>query len=433
MKKIDDIKKRAALAREAVLVFMGIGLGALGTLVGIKVLTNHLDPEIYGQVFLGMTFVNLALYQIGRPLGSAATRFHSIALQKNQYPGYERTIKKSGLVIAQCLGCIALIFFALGWWMYGWIAVLSLLLCIDALFNGVQTGARERGIVASLQSLVTWTRFIFAILAIILFESKSVNIVLFGFCVSALLNVFLQIVLYRRSRRKSGIECETQETTYSSRGFFTYVWPLALTGSITWVMLFIDKWALEYFSSGEDVGIYFALFQIGYAPVLLLFTGTYYVVAPIIFEQVGEETTPEQMRRVYGKIELLSLGTLGVTLLGAACVWLAHDWVGSMLLGPLYASHSSLLPWLVLTGGMFASGTQLMLSIQSGLDQKPLLFQRTVSMAIAITCYGLGAMYDGLVGTVIGGVVFSILYLCVALGVHLHTRGRTLAENGRRR
>ena len=167
--------------------------------------------------------------------------------------------------------------------------------------------------------------------------------------------------------------------------------------------------------------------------MLLLFTGTYYVVAPIIFEQVGEETTPEQMRRVYGKIELLSLGTLGVTLLGAACVWLAHDWVGSMLLGPLYASHSSLLPWLVLTGGMFASGTQLMLSIQSGLDQKPLLFQRTVSMAIAITCYGLGAMYDGLVGTVIGGVVFSILYLCVALGVHLHTRGRTLAENGRRR
>ena len=74
-----------------------------------------------------------------------------------------------------------------------------------------------------------------------------------------------------------------------------------------------------------------------------------------------------------------------------------------------------------------------MLSIQSGLDQKPLLFQRTVSMAIAITCYGLGAMYDGLVGTVIGGVAFSILYLCVALGVHLHTRGRTLAENGRRR
>jgi len=191
-------------------------------------------------------------------------------------------------------------------------------------------------------------------------------------------------------------------------------------------MLFVDRWALECFSSIQDVGIYFALYQIGYAPALLLFTGVYYVLAPIIFEQAGDATSSVRMKAVYRKVEFISFATLVLAILGSFLMWSAHDLIGSMLLGPLYAPHSFLLPWFVLTGGLFASGTQLLLSIQSGLDLKPLLLQRTASMVIALVCYVFGAMQFGLEGAVMGGVAFSILYLCVAFGVHLRVRRRVL-------
>lgn len=412
------------LHKEAFIVLLGQLAGALGTMVGVKVLTTFLEPKVYGLVALGMSAVNLFLYQIGTPVRSTATRFFSLATGSGRLSEYEGVLGRIGWIVSTVLMLAAAGLFLAGLAFYALVVVLSLLLSVDAVFNGVQTGARNRGVVALLQSLVAWSRFLCAAGLLLWFGRGSVELVFAGFCLSALANIVLQAYFYRRTIRF----CEPVEHRatdgFSARQFYTYLWPLAATGLVSWGQLHIDRWGLTAFASLEDVGIYFALYQISYAPVLLLYSCVYYFVSPILFEHAGDAGDAARMKRVYTYVEIFAAATLLLSVALAGMMWLAHGLVGRLLLNPGYADHSGLLPLLVLSGGVFAAGTQLLLSVQSGMDLKPLLFQRTFSFGSAVLCYLLGTYWFGLAGAVAGGLVFAFTYAGIAFAFHFRLRRR---------
>ncbi|MCH2143432.1 MAG: hypothetical protein MK077_10620 [Phycisphaerales bacterium] len=414
------------MAKEAVVVTTGQGASALGTLVGNKVLTSLLDPSVYGLVALGMSVVNFIIYLIGTPIRLTATRFYGMATEANQLAGYQKLLVRIAIALSTILLPTAVVLLAFSSVLYSLVALVSLLLCIDAIYIGIQTGARNRGIVACLQTLLSWSRFTCAAILLVLYGHNSVELVFTGYCISALLNVGLQIVLCQTSIPKQKlVESKSQHQKLRSQ-FYTYLWPLLVTGPISWGQLFVDRWAIMAFGSMGEVGIYFALYQISFAPTLLLYSCVYYFMAPLLFEQAGKVKSAAKMRRVYLQVEIASVITISLTIVVAWIAWLIHDWIGDLLLAKAYTSHSYLLSWLILTGGLYASANQFLMSVQSSLSLRPILIQRILGFVIATTCYMVGCHLYGLEGAVAGGVLYATLYLLLSVIIHFRVRTKTL-------
>ncbi len=414
------------LHQEAFFVFLGQVISAIGTLVGVKVLTSYLQPESYGFIALGMSVVNLSIYLVGTPVGSSATRFYKVAMEGGHVQEYENALRRVGGGVGVCLLLAALVLLLAGNYFYCLIAVLSVLLCVDGVFNGIQTGARNRRIVALMQSLLNWSRFIFAVGLIVLTGCEYTELVFLGFCLSAMGNVGLQIYFYRRKIRIDSPIAVLSDEPFDRGQFYSYLWPLVITGMISWGQLFLDRWGLGAFATLEEVGIYFALYQISYAPVLLFNSCVYYFVSPILFEKAGNARDATRMRKVYAYNGAFSALTLLLSFALAGGMWLLQDWIGQLLLGSRFLGYSNLLPWLVLSGGIFATGTQLLLSIQSGLYLKPLLVQKMMSAIVAALCYLLGTYWYGLPGVVFGGLIFAVFYATTAFIFHVR-----LIRNGK--
>lgn len=69
------------LGREFVWIGVGKAAAALGVIVGVRLLTELMEPSVYGQLSLGMTVVMLMHQVVLGPLSNGATRFYAPACE----------------------------------------------------------------------------------------------------------------------------------------------------------------------------------------------------------------------------------------------------------------------------------------------------------------------------------------------------------------
>jgi O-antigen/teichoic acid export membrane protein len=96
-----------------------------------------------------------------------------------------------------------------------------------------------------------------------------------------------------------------------------------------------------------------------------------------------------------------------------------HDWIFHVFVAEKYASVSYLLPWLTLSGGIFAAAQMLSIDRMSALDTKGLIAPKVVT-AIAGGLLNLaGAYLYGIQGVVAASLIFSLVYFGWLLLQHL--------------
>ena len=72
----------------------------------------------------------------------------------------------------------------------------------------------------------------------------------------------------------------------------------------------VDKWALQWFATTEDVGYYAALYQIGFAPIALFGGLLSQLFLPIYFGRIGDAKDPSRVRRANALNTKLLVSTL---------------------------------------------------------------------------------------------------------------------------
>ncbi len=77
---------------EASWVATGQALSFLGGLIGIKLLTNVMSPESYGELALGLSIAGMVNMFLFGPLGQVVLRFHSICNEKGILDSYSRVL-----------------------------------------------------------------------------------------------------------------------------------------------------------------------------------------------------------------------------------------------------------------------------------------------------------------------------------------------------
>jgi len=418
----DTLMRVRRLGREFIWVGFGQAAAVLGSLVGVRLLTGVLSPDVYGELTLGMTLAMLVNQVVMVPLcGAPASRFFALAREKGDLASFLTALRKlfaqaTGIVLLfASVVCLVLLLTGQIKWLWLVIAVFGFALLSgynSNVLDSVQNAARQRLIVAWHQAMASWGRFLVAV-GLALWLGATSSVVMLGYGFATLLVLGSQWWFFRRILQPGGDASVTGDGSVQrwQKQMFAYAWPFAAWGVFTWAQMASDRWALQMFVSTRDVGLYAVLFQLGYYPISLLSGLMVQFVTPIFFQRAGDATDELQMRRVYTINWRLTMATLILTGISTLLASALHGFIFRWLVAPEYRNISWLLPGMVLAGGLFATGQFVSISLFIETETRILILPKIATAIIGILLNIIGAAWFGVSGVVGACVIASSVYM----------------------
>lgn len=422
-KAVDRERARTRYARggrEALWIAAGQVAASAGAVVGVRIMTGALTPRAYGHLALGMTAGVLAQQVLLGPLASASLRFFAAAREQRQVRNYllatGRLLRQISLLVLCSVppACLTLVALGVGAWARLLLAaaLYALLLGYDAALDSMQTAARQRVTVAWHDALAAWMRYPLAV-ALISLVGATGTVALLGFALSAAVVLVSQLWFFRH-RILTLTRSELPSDASAVNGWVVkmraYSWPFATWGLFTWVQLSADRWSLQLTHGSDAVGLYNAVYQIGYLPLLILANAAVQFLAPIIFSRAGDASDPGRLRAARRLTSNVVHVSLALAVVGALTTYLLRHRVVSLLLAPDFRSSADLLAPLVLAGGIFAAGQIAALAPMIAMEPQRLIAPKVVTAIVGAGLNVAGALLFGAHGVAYAAVVFSALY-----------------------
>lgn len=402
------------LAKEAVWVFFGQALMVVGSLVGVRLLTEALPPSGYGELALGMTIATLVNQIILGPLGGGILRFYAVAVKFSDVSGYLDAVIKISLYATGIVILIATIVISILLVMgKSYLLPITVSAFIFAILSGyvsnisgIQTASRQRSIVALHQGLEPLLRSLVAVCLLFSFGIDS-YLAMIGYAFASLIILLSQLLFSKI--RVSAISV----SKFSQKWFgdiWRFSWPIGIFGIFTCLQVSSDRWALNFFASNSEVGNYAVLYQLGYYPITLLTGMMLQFLLPILYQHTGDASNLKKnadVTRLSWQLTWFSLGLTLFTFLGALFF---HSQLFHILVAKEYRSVSYLVPWIIISGGVFASGQTLASNLQAKMKTREMMMAKIVTALFGILLNFVGAYFYGIKGVVCAGILFSILY-----------------------
>ncbi|MBE0625140.1 MAG: hypothetical protein IH606_10050 [Burkholderiales bacterium] len=409
-----DRERLRRLSREGSWIVLGQAAAVLGSLAGVRLITELLAPAVYGELALGLTVAALVNQTLLGPLANGVTRFYAPALERDDLGGYLRAVRRlvlaaTGLILLMVLIAVAGLLSA---GRTQWIGIATAALAFatlsgyNAILNGIQNAARQRAIVALHQGLESWLRFLVAA-GLLLWLGASSAAAMAGYAIAVVLILGSQYVFFRKTAHGHGTAAKPG---HWQRQVWNYSWPISAFGAFTWVQLASDRWALELFTTTAEVGTYAALFQLGYYPMSMASTMAMQFLAPILYQRAGDASDSRRNADVNKLSWNLTGISLGATAAAFLLALLFHRQIFRVLVASEYASVSHLLPWMLLAGGIFAAGQAIALNLMSQLRTQAMMAAKIATALAGVALNFAGAYWLGTSGIVFAGVLFSVLY-----------------------
>jgi O-antigen/teichoic acid export membrane protein len=400
------------LTQEALWVILGQVLTVAGALVGVRILTGLLTPAQYGEVALGLTIASLVNQVIMGPIGAGLSRHYAPASEKGDIAGYLKgavrtigTATRGVVLLATITAAILLAFGASEWiWLFLVAFLLALMNGYATALDSIQSAARQRAVVAIHQGAYGWLRYGLAALLIAWLGPASI-VVLTAYALASVPVVASQYRFLRRALPKS--RDSMSQPAFWEQQVYVFASPLASWGVFTWVQIASDRWALQFFGDTNDVGLYAAVFQIGYYPISIVVGLAIQLLTPIVYQQAGDATDRSRNDDVASIIWRTTWFAFGMTMtVFLVCLFL-HRALFQILVAPEYAGVSYLLPWMALAGGVFAASQALSLKLMSDLRNREMVSAKIITALLGIALNILGAYMAGLQGVVVASVILS--------------------------
>lgn len=405
-------KRSIPIVREGSLVLLGHVAGMIGMLVGIRFVTELLRPDQYGELALALTLAAVLSQCVFGPLANAATRFYAPAVEKGTVAGYLGEVWSlarvaltlaGGLLVASVVVLLSLGYGVTWALLAAGAIVYTAAAGLSSTLSGIQNAARKRAVVAFHQVIDVWLRIGLAVLLLVTFGSSSAAAIL-GYAAGTCLVLGSQYLWYRRlfpSRRRAAPASVWRGDVWG------YAWPFSAWGVFTWVQLSSDRWALDWFATRDDVGYLGVLAQLGAAPITLATSIAVQLIAPILFERAGDAADRERNEDVARVARRLTRNALVVAGFAFAATLLLHRLLFELFVSEEYAHVSYLLPWVVLSGGVFAASQTIALHLMTQLRVQAMLTAKIATALIGIAANVTGAMLFGIVGVVAANLLFS--------------------------
>lgn len=429
-----DIGQRALRARrELAWVATGQLVALCGAFVGLKVLTNTLGTEKYGQLALGLTIAGLVNLFVYGPINQWVLRFLSIHRERNELGAYFRAVRwvYALATIGVCALAVASTtilstFLGTEWALLMLAASLfAVVMGANSAFLALQSAVRERKIVALHQGADAWLRPMLALAAMYAFRDSS-YFALLGFFAGTLLVTTSQVICAGRSKLLAAFvrspQLPVREQKRMWQEFFSYVTPFGFFAAFGAISLYGDRWLLQGIFGAREVGIYTAMYQIANAPITLLVGFVSQLMTPVIFDRAGAMTTSAQAERsrrgVYETVGVTSILMLGLSVV-AYCF--GRPLIAFFTTSEFARHHAAL--WVLVAGlSLFNLAQLLSLKGFSSRQTQLYVWPKGVQAASFLAFAYPLAKERGVVGVAMALVISSIVYLLLVIRANKYVR-----------
>lgn len=364
-------------------VALGQALAFIGSILGVKLLTNVMTPSEYGDVALGMTIVGFINSVLFGPLGNVIIRYYSIMKDNHKDQLYFLLLKNIHLkLIIFLVISFVPILFILHYFLKSWTLItfcsflFAIILGINSNATSFFSAIRDRKFVALSQGAVTVLKTMIAV-AFVIFIGREGFWAINGYTVGTIFILFWQYKVFIGWREKSSISSPKTPTPSFSQDdykiylkkFLKYGSPFIIYSILSSISLYGDRWFIQYLFDKDSIGIYFAIFQIAHAPFLIFLGVVTQFVTPIIFERAG---AMDSANKISSSDRLLNLTILFSTaimvIILAAYYFFSHEIV-VLFTSLAYGQHHGLL-YIISLGFAFFYVAQIVF-LRAQIKQKP--------------------------------------------------------------
>ncbi len=410
-----NLERVRRLSIEGAWIVLGQAAAVLGSLAGVRLLTELLDPAAYGELALGMTAAAAVNQTMIGPLGNGVARFYAPAQERGDLGGYLNSVRRlvseaTAVIVLMILLTVAGLLVA-GRTQWIGIAVAALVFAAvsgyNGILSGIQNAARQRAIVALHQGMEPWARFLIAA-GLLLWLGATSTVAMAGYAFAVMLMLGSQYFFFQKTVPWSATAAYEEKNWRQQ--IWKYSWPFGAWGVFSWAQQVSDRWVLELFATTQEVGLYAALFQLGYYPMSMAAGTSMQFFGPLFFQRAGDASDGrrnEKVSRLSWRLTWLTLALTGAVFIVAL---LLHTQVFRVLVAEEYASVSYLLPWMLLAGGIFAAGQTIALDLMSQMKTQTIAVAKIATSSLGIIFNIAGAYFFGIEGIVAAIVLFSVLY-----------------------
>ena len=348
---------RSRLLAEGGWVSAGVLASGLGTLVGMRLLTELVPPGTFGTVSLILGAVAFSSNVLCTPQLHAAARFYPEAVKcDDDLPRFRATLAR-GLRPAVALAAALVLAGGVAWSAWtgrlGWpIFVLAAALLaaeVGRLYEmSLLNAARRQRRYASWDAAESWARPLAAALAVVALGAESESILL-GYlgATASLLWLFRRLDGRRDAGRRLdgprvvGPAVVDQELAREVRAYMLPLVPLAL---LSWIHSVGERYLLGGLVDVGAVGVYVAAYALVQRPLSLAPRILLTTLRPAYFEAVSASCRSRERET----LRLWLGAAASVLALAVAAIYLLKDLLVTLLLAESYRGAAALLPVLAI-------------------------------------------------------------------------------------
>ena len=418
---IHYLKKYKGFLSEISWIVAGKGLSFAGMLFLVGVLTKSLTTSDYAILALGLTFCNLANQVIMGSISQGIGRYFSIVLESGGYYSFKHAaIKITGLASASLflIGILsAILFFYQGQFnlvnLVFALIILSVINGLNDIFNSMQNLARNRMHVAITGVIDAWLKVLLVGMVLNYVTASATEVIL---CYIATSAVILLVQIDKWKKFHKSLAHDDEPILNWEKEIWKFSLPASIWGIFVWFQQASDKWALQFFSSTNDVAQYSVLYQIGYTPLIIGIGLLVTMCTPILYRKSKLNDDGSLETQDHKIVFFLGLLISIVTSVAFILLWLFNAQIMRAITAPAYYISGPFLPWMALSAGFFAFADVLYIKMMGEIRVKEILGVKILASSIGVALNSLGAYFFGLWGVVAANVLFGIAYLVIIYG-----------------
>jgi O-antigen/teichoic acid export membrane protein len=372
-------------------------LAALGQLIGIRVLTEILPLQVFGEFNLWLGAVALVASGLANPTMQALLRYYPeyAALGKGELVKVtaENQIKKLIVWMLPVLLLGALYYINTDRGDKLILPLLAALLTIEvmrmqgfALLNATKTH-KYYAIWAVAEA---WLRPLFAWQLVTQFSANTV-IVLFGYFLASIFNLYLMRRFIPHDDKAS---TSLDERTLLAKRVWQYSLPLLPLGVIGWLSGMADRYMIGALLSPSQAGLYIAIYGLASRPMLMLGSVVETIIRPAYYSALASKDVNKANNHLRKWFFIAALCS-GIAVLGT---WKGHSWIARIVLADEYRSASFMLPWIVVGYSLLILSHIASRVCYANEATKSVLVIETSSAVLAVTIGYLMIDRSGIVG-----------------------------------
>ena len=392
---------------------------AIGTLVGLRLMTELVPPDMFGTVSLltgislfGSNLLCMPIYQAMQRIFADASRKGFVADLRKVSIGLLRPAVWVLMIGLALIGLSrqqvvpgSLVTFLL-------MAALVPLEAMRAFEITLLGAARRQQPYGLWSAFEAWMRPMMAVALIAVTEASTATI-LAGYILAtgAGLLLFRSVITPEGATAKQALGSDGESQLRQE--IIQFAWPLAPLAVTAWANSQGDRYIVGGFMGLEWAGIYVATYGLVSRPFIMLGTIVAQTLKPLYFMAAadGQQARAAQVLKCWLAIMALS----GIT--GALAVWLLRSQIAGWLLAEKFRAGADLMPWIAAGYGLQMVVTVLESVFYARRHTRRLAFAQTVAAAASLLAAWGGSQWGGLRGVAMAcpvsfGIQILILSLC---------------------